>query len=254
MKTSLALWLALMTLASGACAFVSFGALVMTPMMFTSRKVMEDPYAWLMIGAVATSLVVILALMVLQWTLYAFKKNRGAFIVSLHPLLAYGIYISYFSPPIDYSGRDHTLNPAEAWATHGVRFRVHAPDLDPQAKLFVYTHYPMDTTGTYGTPLRFVGEGDWELHTVLPKTQYLYMFNLGDWKHQALQPGGQPRHNTTLQLESDTTLYDTIPGWLNQPPPARHLAQKQVPTYDRDSVSVVREVLPQHEENTEESP
>ena len=254
MRIPLALWLALMTLASGVCAFVALGALVMTPMMFTSSKVVKDPNAWLFIGAIASSLVVLLALMVLQWVLYAQKKNRGSFIVSLHPLLAYGIYITYISPPVDFSGRDHTLNSKETWATHVVRFRVHAPDLQPQEELFVYTHYPMDTTGKYGTPLRFVGEGDWELNTVLPKTQYLYMFNLGDWKHQALQPDGQPRHNTSFQLDSDTTLFDTIPGWLSQPPPDRHVVQMQVTTYAHDTLSVIREVIPRHEENTEEAP
>gem|GEM_PF-5414811 len=37
------------------------------------------------------------------------------------------------------------------------------------------------------------------------------MYNLGDWRQQALQHDGHPRHNTWLQLKADTTMYDTIP-------------------------------------------
>jgi len=55
-----------MSLASGACNAVSLGALVMTPMMFTSRKVVQDPNAWLFIGAIVVSIFIFLALLALQ--------------------------------------------------------------------------------------------------------------------------------------------------------------------------------------------
>lgn len=252
MNIRLLLWLVLMSLASGACTAVSLGALVMTPMMFTSRKVMQDPNAWLFIGAIVVSIFIFLALLALQWILFALKKNQAAFIVSLHPLVAYGIYTAFFGTPTDFSGRYNTLSSEQVWPTQVVRFQVHAPNLSSDAGLHVYLHTPMDTTGPFGTPLRPVSGGNWELTTVLPRQHYLYMYNLGDWRHQALQHDGHPRHNTWLQLKSDTTMYDTIPGWLDQPPPPRHVSPLN---WDHgDTVNTGKEVLPVDYENTEEAP
>gem|GEM_PF-4307710 len=179
MNIRLLLWVVLMSLASGACNAVSLGALVMTPMMFTSRKVVQDPNAWLFIGAIVVSIFIFLALLALQWILFALKKNQAAFIVSLHPLVAYGIYTAFFCPPTDFSGRYNTLSSEQVWPTQVVRFQVHAPNLSPAgpARLPAHSHGHYRTLWHSSPTSKW---GNWELTTVLPRQNYLYMYNLGD--------------------------------------------------------------------------
>lgn len=118
MRIRLAIWLVLMSMASAACATVCFGGLVMSPMIFTSRKVFEDPKAWLFIGGIAVAMLVFLALIALQWILFALKKNRGALIVSLHPILPW-IFYTWISAPVMYQRPGQEIYEAQRDSVNG---------------------------------------------------------------------------------------------------------------------------------------
>lgn len=215
-----------MTLASLPCLFMSFGALAMSPMIFTSQKALEDPQSWLLIGALVAVFLLMLGLLALMWLSFAFKWRKLAFASSLHPLLFATFYIVFLGgwrPNMD----DSFDLPSELMVDQihfNLTFHLHAPNLDPATDLHVYTHRKMDTTGEFGVPMRHLGDGDWAVTMSLPSMNYLYMYNLGDWFHQATHPDGTPRHNTPLELNRDTTIGDTIYEWLDQAPPARHLS------------------------------
>ena len=123
------LWLTFTSLAWGATGLLTLGALAMTPMIFTSRKAVEDPQSWLFIGGLMVLVALIGSGLVLQWVFFGIKKDRLAGWLGAIPVVVFGLLTKSIFLPISLNSDDfthHTLEPS-AFPNHEVTVQVTAP-------------------------------------------------------------------------------------------------------------------------------
>ena len=220
------LWLAFTSLAWGATGLLTLGALAMTPMIFTSRKAVEDPQSWWFIGGLLVLVALIGSGLVLQWVFFSIKKDRLAGWLGAIPVVVFGLLTkSMFLPMGMYSDEftHHTLEPT-AFPNHEVTVQVHCPDLDDDVTLHLCIYPFIEGESELGLPMQRLGEGRWDVTFRYPTTPFVFNYNLGDRRRAAMVNNGTRRPNVSIDLVSDTLLLDTIPGWLDMAPTRPHLS------------------------------
>ena len=120
----------------GMTGLPTLGALAMTPMIFTSRKAVEDPQSWWFIGGLLSRCAHRLRTR-FAMGLFQHQKDRLAGWLGAIPVVVFGLLTkSMFLPMSMYSDdfTHHTLEPT-AFPNHEVTVRVHCPHLDDDATL-----------------------------------------------------------------------------------------------------------------------
>lgn len=220
------LWLAFTSLAWGATGLLTLGALAMTPMIFTSRKAVEEPQSWWFIGGWMVLVALIGSGLVLQWVFFSIKKDRLAGWMGAIPVVVFGLLTKSMFLPWGWNSDDfthHTLEPS-AFPNHEVTLQVHCPNLEDDATLHVCIYPFIEGESELGLPMQWMGEGRWDVTFRYPTTPFVFNYNLGDRKHAAMVNNGTRRPNVGIDLVSDTLLFDTIPGWLDMAPTRPHLS------------------------------
>ena len=90
------IWLIGVTLLEGVMALLLVGAIVMSPMMFTSEEAFRDPTKWLLILSLFVLMGLLGTVTALQWYWFSAKKRRAAFLISCLPVL-----VVVFSGPLE---------------------------------------------------------------------------------------------------------------------------------------------------------
>ena len=252
------LWLAFTSLAWGATGLLTLGALAMTPMIFTSRKAVEDPQAWWFIGGLMVLVALIGSGLVLQWIFFSIKKDRlagwlGAIPVVVFGLLTKSMFLLMSMDSDDFTHR--TLEPS-AFPNHEVTVQVHCPHLDDDATLHLCIYPFIEGESEMGLPMQRLGEGRWDVTFRYPTTPFVFNYNLGDRKQAAMVNNGTRRPNVSIDLVSDTLLLDTIPGWLDMAPTRPHLSGVRLDllNHTRRHTTALATELDTTFENTAEDP
>lgn len=219
------LWLAFTSLAWGAAGLFTFVALAMSSMIFTSRKAVEDPQSWMVVGGLLALLTIIVSGLALQWVFFGIKKDRLAGWLGAIPFL--GFYVLFNGSLLPWNANDdfthHTLDPS-AFPNHEVTVQVHCPHLDDDAALHLCIYPFIEGESELGLPMQRLGDGRWGVTFRYPTTPFVFNYNLGDRQHAAMVNNGTRRPNVGIDLVSDTLLLDTIPGWLDMAPTRPHLS------------------------------
>lgn len=96
MRALLLIWLIAATLLEGVLALLLVGAIVMSPMLFTSEEAFRDPTNWLLIISLFVLMGMLGTVIALQWYFFSVQKRRAAFLLSFLPVL-----VVVFSGPLE---------------------------------------------------------------------------------------------------------------------------------------------------------
>lgn len=227
-----ALWLVVTSAAWVFTALLAAGALVMSPMIFTSQKVVQDPWAWGFIAGIFGLLAVSVLGLVLQWVLFAIKRERWAVGIGALPVIAL-LFLSRANQP-SFIGQNSAYDQMTVAPTtennHRVRIQTHCPGLDDSASLHLTVYPFLEGAPEDGLPMAPLGNSNWEVEFMYPTGHVVLNYRLDDQHRSAAWLGGAQRPNIVVDVQSDTLLLDTVAGWMDALPPPVHLAGEELET------------------------
>jgi predicted alpha/beta superfamily hydrolase len=108
-----------------------------------------------------------------------------------------------------------------------IKFRVIAPSLPDDSSIFICGSIPQLASWDPGK-LRMIPEGNhkWS-YTIVSETAFPveYKYTLGSWDREGTNSKGDPLPNFIIKVRCDTTITDTVKGWLNRGP---HVIRGQI--------------------------
>lgn len=102
-----------------------------------------------------------------------------------------------------------------------VRFRLHAPDLAENTKVYIAGKVPqLGNWKPDQVPMEYTGEQTWAFDLSLTKPQTVeYKYTLGSWAREGANADGRPLNNFIVDVKESTEQRDQISFWTTRPPP-----------------------------------
>lgn len=99
-----------------------------------------------------------------------------------------------------------------------VTFRLHAPELAEDARVYITGSVPALGSWNPGKiSMNYAGEHEWTFELTLRQKQSIeYKYTLGSWEKEGADADGRPLQNLVLDVEKSTERRDQIVFWTNR--------------------------------------